>query len=161
MKDKKSILVIIVLVILLGLSVAYIILGPNGYRTTEKGKNFFDDVIELQSNLSYYVGAAYSDSFGVYSKEELLLGKTEDGEKIKDNEDNLLPTLVEEDSKESYDKDSNAYKLNMDNVKTTLRIKTGDYEGVTFYVVDGDLIKVKLDGDVEWWNNNYDGLLLK
>ncbi|MEE0831124.1 MAG: hypothetical protein UIM26_06625, partial [Longicatena sp.] len=43
-------------------------------------------VLTLQSNLSYYVGASYSDSFGVYTKEEILLGKTEDGEKIKDNE---------------------------------------------------------------------------
>ena len=105
MKDKKSILIIIVLVILLGLSVAYIVFGPNGYKTTEKGKEFLDDVLELQSNLSYYVGASYSDAFGVYSKDEILMGKTTEGEKIKDNQDNLLPTLVEEDSVQDYGKD--------------------------------------------------------
>lgn len=160
MKDKKSTLVIILLVILLVLSIAYIIFGPNGYKATEKGRDFFDDVIKLQSNLSYYVGASYSDAFGVYSKEEILLGKTEEGEKIKDNQDNLLPTLVEENA-EIYDGDKKAYKLNMEYVNTTLKLKMDNYEGVTFYVVEGDLIKVKLDGDIDWWNNNYDSLILK
>lgn len=161
MKDKKSILIIIILVILLGFSIAYIILGPNGYKTTEKGKDFFDDVIVLQSNLSYYVGASYSDAFGVYSKEEILLGKTSDGEKIKDNQDNLLPTLVEEDSAEDYDDESKAYKLNMENVNTTLKTKISDYEGISFYVVDGDLVKIKFDGaEPDWWNKNYDSLIL-
>ncbi len=160
MKNKKSTLVIILLVILLVLSIAYIIFGPNGYKSTEKGGKFFDDVIKLQSNLSYYVGASYSDAFGVYSKEEILLGKTEDGEKIKDNQDNLLPTLVEENA-ETYDGDKKAYKLNMEYVNTTLKLKMDNYEGITFYVVEGDLIKVKLDGDIDWWNNNYDSLILK
>ena len=159
MKNKKYIFIIIILVILLGLSVAYAILGPNGYKTTEKGKSFFDDVIVLQSNLSYYVGASYSDSFGVYSKEEILLGKTEDGEKIKDNQDNVLPTLVVEENAEKY-KEGNAYELNMEYVNTTLGTKIPEYEGVKFYVVEGDLVKVKLDGTPEWWNNNYNGLIL-
>ena len=35
-----------------------------------------------------------------------------------------------------------------------------EYEGVKFYVVEGDLVKVKLDGTPEWWNNNYNGLIL-
>lgn len=157
MGNKKYIFIIIVLVILLGLSVAYAILGPNGYKTTEKGKQFFDDVITLQSNLSYYVGASYSDSFGVYTKEEILLGKTEDGEKIKDNQDNVLPTLVNEENSVSY-KDGTGYELNLEYVNTTLSTKIPTYEGVTFYVVDGDLVKVKLDGTPDWWNSNYDGL---
>ena len=50
----------------------------------------------------------------------------------------------------------------MDNVKTTLKLKISDYEGVSFYVVEGDLVKVKFDGaEPDWWNNNYDGLILK
>ena len=162
MRDKKSILIIILLVILLGFSLAYIVLGPNGYKTTQKGTEFFEDVIELQSNLSYYVGASYSDAFGVYSKEEILLGKTGEGEKIKDNQDNLLPTLVEEYSAQEHDEDTKSYKLNMENVKTTLKVKISDYEGVSFYVVDGDLVKVKFEnGEPEWWSNNYDSLILK
>ena len=117
--------------------------------------------MELQANLSYYVGASYSDAFGVYSKDEILLGKTVDGEQIKDNQDNLLPALVDETTAQDYDNDSKAYKLNMDYVETTLGITIDDYEGVTFYVADGDLIKVKLDGEPSWWNNNYDNLILK
>lgn len=129
-------------------------------RLLKKGKISFDDVMELQSNLSYYVGASYSDAFGVYTKDEILIGKTADGEKIKDNQDNLLPTLVEEESAQDY-KEGKSYKLNMENVKTTLGIKMEDYEGVTFYVVEGDLVKVKLEVEPEWWNKNYDGLILE
>lgn len=161
MKDKKNILIIIVLLILLGFIGAYAILGPNGYKTTEKGKAFFNDVVKLQANLSYYVGASYSDAFGVYTKEEILLGTTGEGEKIKDNMDNLLPTLVEPESAEDYKDDSKAYKLNMDNIKTTLGLKMDSYEGVTFYVVEGDLIKIKLDSKPDWWNENYNDLILK
>ena len=148
MKNKKNTLIIILLLILLGFAIAYIVLGPNGYKS-------------LQANLSYYVGASYSDAFGVYSKDEILLGKTVDGEQIKDNQDNLLPTLVDEATAEDYDGESKAYKLNMEYVETTLGIDIDDYDGVSFYVVDGDFVKVKLDGEPEWWNNNYDNLILK
>ena len=161
MKNKKNTLIIILLLILLGFAIAYIVLGPNGYKSTQVGKDFFDDVMELQANLSYYVGASYSDAFGVYSKDEILLGKTVDGEQIKDNQDNLLPTLVDEATAEDYDGESKAYKLNMEYVETTLGIDIVDYDGVSFYVVDGDFVKVKLDGEPEWWNNNYDNLILK
>ena len=160
MKSKKHILIIILLLILLGLAGAYIVLGPLGYKTTERSAAFFVVVLELQSTLSYYVGSSYSDSFGVYSKEELLAGKTIDGEKIKDNQDNLLPTLIEEGSELPYKDEEKAYKLNMEHVETTLSIKIDDYEGVNFYVVQGDIIKVKLDATPDWWNNNYNGLLL-
>ena len=161
MKNKKNTLIIILLLILLGFAIAYIVLGPNGYKSTQVGKDFFDDVMELQANLSYYVGASYSDAFGVYSKDEILLGKTVDGEQIKDHQDNLLPTLVDEATAEDYDGESKAYKLNMEYVETTLGIDIDDYDGVSFYVVDGDFVKVKLDGEPEWWNNNYDNLILK
>lgn len=161
MKNKKNTLIIILLLILLGFAIAYIVLGPNGYKSTQVGKDFFDDVMELQANLSYYVGASYSDAFGVYSKDEILLGKTVDGEQIKDNQDNLLPTLVDEATAEDYDGESKAYKLNMEYVETTLGIDIDDYDGVSFYVVDGDFVKVKLDREPEWWNNNYDNLILK
>ena len=158
MKKTKYIIIIVILIIALGLTAAYAILGPRGFKTTEKGKAFLDDVLTLQSNLSYYVGASYSDSFGVYTKEEILLGKTlEDGEKIKDNEDNVLPTLVNEENTIEY-KGEKGYELNIEYVNTTLKIKIPTYEGVTFYVVEGDLVKVKLDSTPDWWNSNYDGL---
>lgn len=160
MRDKKQIFIIIVLLILLGLAGAYILFGPNGYSANQKGREFFDDVLELQSTLSYYVGSSYSDAFGVYTKEEILYGKTADGEEINDYEDNILPSLILEESLD-YKGDSKAYKLNMKNVETTLGIDINDYEGVNFYVVDGDIVKVKLDSKPDWWNDNYDGLILK
>lgn len=160
MKSKTQTLIIIILVILLALSGAYILLGPSGIKSSQKGEDFFDDMIELQSTLSYYVGSSYSDSFGVYTKEEILSGKTADGEQIKDNQDNLLPTLIEEETLD-YKDDKKAYKLNMENVETTLGVSIDDYEGVTFYVVDGDLVKVKLDSMPDWWSNNFDSIILK
>lgn len=160
MKSKTQTLIIIILVILLALSGAYILLGPSGIKSSQKGEDFFDDMIELQSTLSYYVGSSYSDSFGVYTKEEILSGKTADGEQIKDNQDNLLPTLIEEETLD-YKDDKKAYKLNMENVETTLGVSIDDYEGVTFYVVDGDLVKVKLDSMPDWWSNNFNSIILK
>ncbi len=161
MKSKKQTLIIIILLILLGLAGAYILFGPNGYAANQQGREFLDDVLELQSTLSYYVGSSYSDAFGVYTKEELLSGKTADGEQINDYEDNILPALITQEDSLDYDEDSKAYKLNMENVETTLGIDISDYKGVTFYVVEGDIVKVKLDGTPDWWNNNYNGLVLE
>ncbi len=160
MENKKYIIIIILLLIALGLTGAYAILGPNGYSTTQKSKDFLEDVLEIQSTLSYYVGSSYSDAFGVYSKTELLCGETEDGEKIKDNEDNLLPTLINKENALDYKDDEKAYELNMDNVKVTLGLEPDIYEEVTFYVVEGDIIKVKLNSTPDWWNDNYNTLLL-
>ncbi len=159
-KDKKYILIIILLLIVLGLAGAYILFGPNGYKTTEKGNSFVTDTMELQATLSYYVGSTYSDAFGLYSKVEVLSGITEEGEKVKDNEDNLLPALINLDEAIDY-KSEKAYKLNLENVKTTLGVDISGYEGVNFYVVEGDLIRVKMDTTPEWWSNNFDGLVIK
>ena len=49
----------------------------------------------------------------------------------------------------------------MENVETTLGVSIDDYEGVTFYVVDGDLVKVKLDSMPDWWSNNFNSIILK
>lgn len=161
MKKNKQTLVIIILLILLGLAGAYILLGPNGYSTSQTGRDFFDDVLEIQSTLSYYVGASYSDAFGVYTKEEILSGFTSDGEKIKDNEDNLLPPLVSAEDTLDYKNDKKAYKLDIENVKTVLKLDIGNYEGITFYVVEGDILKVKIDEKPDWWNSNYDNMIIK
>lgn len=158
MKKAKYIISIVILAVLLALAIAYIVLGPNGYEKTKESSTFFDDVIELQSTLSYYVGSAYSDAFGVYTKTEILSGVTEDGDKIKDNEDNVLPALISTNDAIDYKGDEKAYKLNMDNVKVTLGIDTSKYDGVTFYVVEGDILKVKLDSTPEWWDSNFDSL---
>jgi len=160
MKNGMSKLVIIILVILLCLSGAYIVLGPNGYKTSSQAKAFLDDVLELQSTMSYYVGSSYSDAFGVYSKYEILSGKTEEGEIIKDNEDNLLPDLIDVNDTIDYKGNEKAYKLKLDHVKTTLKIDISNYDGITFYIVEGDIIKVVIDDSLvsEWWSSNFDGL---
>ena len=159
--NKKSIVIIILLLIGLGLTGAYAVFGPNGYKATQDSKDFLEDVLDLQSNLSYYVGSSYSDAFGVYSKVEILSGVTKEGEKIKDNEDNLLPEFITLENAENYKGDEKAYELNMDNVNTTLKTTIKGYEGIKFYVVDGDLVKVKVENTPEWWNENFDVFRLK
>ncbi len=154
--SKKAIVIIILLLIGWGLTGAYAIFGPNGYKSTQDSKEFLEDVMELQSNLSYYVGSSYSDAFGVYSKVEILSGIDEKGEKIKDNEDNLLPEFITLENSVDYKNDEKAYELNMDNVNTTLKTNLKKYDGVKFYVVDGDLLKVKLEETPSWWNENFD-----
>lgn len=154
--SKKSIVIIILLIIGWALTGAYAVFGPNGYKSTQDSKEFLEDVTELQSNLSYYVGSAYSDAFGVYSKVELLSGVTSEGEKIKDNEDNLLPEFITLENSVAYKGDEKAYELNMDNVNTTLKTSIKNYDGITFYVVEGDLVKIKVENTPEWWNDNFD-----
>lgn len=154
--SKKSIVIIIVILIGWALTGAYAIFGPNGYKATQDSKEFLEDIVELQSNLSYYVGSAYSDAFGVYTKVELLSGVTQDGEKVKDNEDNLLPEFITLENAVDYKDEEKAYELNMDNVNTTLKTSIKKYDGISFYVVEGDLVKVKVENAPDWWNDNFD-----
>ncbi len=154
--SKKGIVIVILILIGWALTGAYAIFGPNGYKAVQDSKDFLEDVVELQSNLSYYVGSSYSDAFGVYSKVEILSGVTEDGEKIKDNEDNLLPEFISLENAVDYKGDEKAYELIMDNVNTTLGTSIKKYDGISFYVVDGDLLKLKVDSTPDWWNDNFD-----
>lgn len=156
----KTVVIFVLVAIVIALG-AYSLFGKDGFKNTEKSAEFVNDVQNIQSSMSYYLGSTYSDTFGVYTRLELLSGKATDKEgqvvDIKDNEDKNLPALINLDEKIERGNDV-YYKISNDNLKELFNIDLGKYEGVNFYVKDDGIIKVGFEKTPDWWKKELDGL---
>lgn len=148
-----AIFVLIAVVIALG---AYSLFGKDGLKNTGTTKEFVGDMQKLQSSLSYYLGGTYSDTFGVYTKTEILSGKAtnKDGEQIsiKDNEDKNLPTLINVEEKIEVG-DKTLYKISNEEIKKLFEMDFGKYGDIILYVGEDGVIKISFEKEPNWWRN--------
>lgn len=163
MSEKSKTVVIFVLIALLLLLGAYVLFGKNGVGNVEKKASFLNDVQDLQSSLSYYLGSTYSDTFGAYTKLEILSAKSEDSEgnlvDIKDNEDNVLVSVIDTNDKVEENEVS-YYKLVNDNVKILFNVDISSYSDISWYVTEEGMIKVNFEETPNWWGSEMNGLKL-
>lgn len=152
MKKGKNICILIMGVIIVAL-IVYILL-----TSTNKKNSFLNDMLNLQANLSYYVGQTKSDTFGAYENLEILTGETQSGV-ITDYNDEALKAIVEKDSK--IEKDGNTfYKVIPENAKEVLKVDLSSYSGLEFYLQDGQYLRVKIITEPSWWNKSFDSLCM-
>lgn len=152
-KEKaKTVCMLIMLVIIVAL-VAYILL-----TTTNKKNSFLNDVLNLQANLSYYIGQTKSDTFNAYDNIQIITGQTDSGE-IRDYDDEVLKPLADVNSK--FESDGKVfYKVINENVKEVLKIDLNSYSGLEFYIQDGLYIRVKVLNEPTWWNISFESLCM-
>lgn len=151
-ENIKNIIILVLSIVIVGL-IVFILL-----TSTAKKNNFLHDMLNLQANISYYLGQTKSDTFSAYENEQILTGNTDLGE-IKNYNEEVLTPLVEKDSK--IEKDGKVfYKLINDNVKEILKIDLAEYTDLEFYVQDGQYIRVKKNQTPSWWNKEYDSLCM-
>ena len=79
MNKLKTVVIIVLIAVIIGLG-AYILFVDEGVQYVESGAKFLKEIQTVQTSLSYYLGSTYSDTFGIYSKVELLSGKATDDE---------------------------------------------------------------------------------
>lgn len=158
-KNNAGTVVLILLVICLILLVLVVFLAFGSKTKLGSGK-FLKETYALQSNISLYIGRASSDAFGVYTNEEIITGKvSETDEQIKDNADETLKPLVNIDEK--VEKNGKiAYKIKTQNLEELLNINMPTYNGVEFYIQDGQSLKVKLTDKPSWWTGELEFLLV-
>ena len=152
---KKGIwqfLCVLMLLVIVAL-VAYILL-----TSTNKKNNFLNDVLNVQANLSYYIGQTKSDTFNAYDNVQIITGKT-DTEEIKDYNDEALKPLVDSNSKIEQD-GKVYYKVITENIKEVLKVDLSSYADLEFYVQDGQYIRVKVLTEPAWWNVEFDSLCI-
>lgn len=150
---KERILKICVLLmglVIVGL-IVYILL-----TSTNKKNSFLNDTLNLQANLSYYIGQTKSDTFNAYDNIQIITGTT-DTEEIKNYNDEVLKPIVDKNLKIEQD-GKVYYKVINENVKEVLNIDLSTYSGLEFYVQDGQYLRVKVLNKPSWWDKNYNAL---
>lgn len=126
--------------------------------STNKKNNFLNDVLNLQANLSYYIGQTKSDTFNAYDNIQILTGTT-DTEEIKNYDDESLIPLVDKDSK--YESDGKVfYKVIKENAKEVLNIDLSSYTDLEFYIQDGQYLRVQVLTEPTWWNKSFESLCI-
>lgn len=158
--DKKKYTIIVLLSSACILLIALMIFMKFSSKTVTGSAKFLQSIFTLQDKVSTYIGKSTSDTFGIYTAEELTTGKlATSGEDIKDNEDKSLTALVDTEKKQEKN-GKVAYKINEENLKKLLNTSMPTYEGVEFYIQDGSLVKVNLTSKPDWWTEDLDFLLV-
>lgn len=157
--DKKTVIIVILAVICM-LLISFIIFLVFGTKSISGSSSFLQSTYALQDKVSNYMGKSSAETFGVYTNEEIITGKTsKNNEQIKDNEDKEITPLVNLDEKVE-ENGKVAYKINSDNLKKELNTSMPTFDGIDYYIQDGITIKVKLQTKPEWWNEDLDFLLV-
>ncbi len=157
-KINGKIVAIVLLSALCMILLSLVIFFAFGTKTVSGSSKFLESTINLQSKVSTYIGTTSSDLFGVYTNEEVITGKTsKDNEEIKDSEGEAISPLVDIEGK-IEENNKVAYKINKDNVTKLLNTSMPNYEGIEFYIQDGEKIKVKVNVKPEWWNEDLEFL---
>lgn len=148
---------IIVLIILNLLSITYIVFNKFNIANVDTKATFVEDIIKVQEKISYYLGTSYSDTFGAYTKTELITGLNSENKEIKDITGKSLKPIVNIESKTEIN-GKVVYELNQENIKEMLKTELPTYNNVKWYIQDGELIKVKFDTKPSWWTTELNSL---
>lgn len=153
--NAKNISIVILVLAVIILSIVLIVKSAGGGNSGNSNANFIKDAMEVQNNLSYYVGNTYSDTFGVYTKEEIVTATKKD-DKENSNIDKIT-AIVDKNSKISS-QNGTCYKISEEAYKSVLNVSLPKYEGITWYLQDGALVKVHLDIKPSWWTDDLKSL---
>lgn len=157
-EKTKTVVIFVLIAVVIALG-AYSLFGKDGLKDIGKAKEFVGDIQNLQSSLSYYLGSTYSDTFGVYTKAEILSGKAtnKDGEQIniKDNEDKNLPMLINIEEKLEVD-NKTLYKMSSEDIKTVFELDITKYGDINLYVGEDGIIKIDFEKEPNWWKKEFE-----
>lgn len=159
MEKKKNIQkgLIIILIILNLLSITYIVFNKFNIANVDTKATFVEDITKVQEKISYYLGTSYSDTFGAYTKTELITGLNSENKEIKDTTGKSLKPIVNIESKTEIN-GKVLYELNQENIEEILKIDLPTYNNIKWYIQDGELIKVKFDTKPSWWTTELNSL---
>ncbi|MDD2376543.1 MAG: hypothetical protein PHD15_00740 [Clostridia bacterium] len=154
-ENVKNIIILILIITTIILVITYLLKFSDNSNITKLIK----DSLVVQLNVSEYIGKIKSDTFDIYTTEQLMIGSTDiqniDTTRIKDNDDNDLLQIVSIEDKISYN-DTMFYKINMDNLKKIFDINLYQESGITWYIGSTGDIKVNYITKPTWWSQELD-----
>ncbi len=155
---KNIVIIILILIIMVLTIISLLKLNKNN-----KAKDLIKDSLTLQSKISEYVGKLKSDTFDIYTTEQLLIGSTDieniSQTKIKNNEDEDLLQIVSIDSKIS-EKDSTFYKVNTEVFEKEFKVKLYKEDGIVWYIQSNGDIKIYYTSKPNWWTQELNAIHL-
>lgn len=163
-KIRKNIIVIILSILVITL-LMYIIFSKNGLSDSSERADFLKNMVNTQKELSYYLGRTSAETFGVYTNEQIITGVIDinksDETKIKDNENNaIIPIVSIANNNIVKENDVTSYLVIKDNIKEVLNTDLKEFSGVSYYITNGNTLKVKFDTKPKWWDGSMNTLLL-
>jgi hypothetical protein len=150
--EKTKNIVILILSIIVIILLIFNLFQPN----TMKSSNIVLEVMGLQSKVSEYIGKMKSDTFDIYTKEQLLSGM-QDSEKIKDNNGDDCLQLIDINNK-IVKQDINYYKVNKDNIFKEFKIQLD--EELEYYISSNSDVRVKYSIKPLWWVDELNSLVI-
>ena len=154
-ENIKNIVIFIMILAIIILSISYVL----KFRDNTNVTRLIKDSLVAQSKISEYIGKTKSDTFDIYTTEQLLIGSTDlkdiDTTIIKDNADKGLLQIVNIEDKVSHN-DSIFYKINIDNFKEKFDIDLYEENGITWYIQSTGNIKINYITKPTWWNKELD-----
>lgn len=152
--DKKKVIIIVLVIMVIVLS-ALLVLSKVGTKDEHTRADFINNIVNLQAKVSYYVANTYSETFGVYNKEDIVLGGKNTDKETNENENEGITPIV--DSNKKFEKGSTvAYEIIPENFSKILNVSLPEYEGVTWYIQGGEFLRVS--GDPSWWTSDLNSL---
>lgn len=155
----KDIIIIILIVAVVTLTVMYLL----RFNSNTKTKQLVKDTLTAQTNISEYLGKLKSETFEVYTNEQLLVGSSDiqntDTTRIKNNDNEEILQLVSIENKVNSN-NSIFYKLNTDSFKKKFNIDLHEDDGITWYIQNTGEIKVNFINKPSWWTEELNAIRL-
>ena len=154
---------IILLVILVLLLTIFLIFSKIENAISSESTSLLKDINKLQSNISFYIGKTYSETFGIYNSIQILSGVIDENDEtsvIKDSKDVQIVPIINLKSK--VEKNGKLYyEIDKESIQDVLKFNIPEYKNVKWYIEDGEIIKVQFDNKPEWWDESLDIFLLE
>lgn len=157
--NRKNIIILILTLVIIFLAVTSLL----KINDNVKAKQIIKDSLTAQSIISTYIGKMKSDTFDIYTTEQLLIGSTDIKNivetKIKNNNDEDLLQIVSLEDKVS-NKNSTFYKINIDSFEKKFDVNLYKEDGITWYVQNTGNIKINYTIKPNWWTQELNAIYL-
>jgi hypothetical protein len=155
---KNIVITILILIIMVFIVIKLLKLNDN-----IKAKQLIKDSLVAQSTISSYIGKMKSDTYDVYTTQQLLLGSSDvenvDTTNIKNNNDENVLQIANPSDKISFG-DSIFYKLNIDSFEKNFNLELYNEDGITWYIQSNGNIKINYLIKPRWWTQDLDAIYL-
>lgn len=154
--DKKDRIKNIALFVLVLAFITFAVMYLLKFNSSNKTKQIIKDSLRAQASISEYIGKMKSDTFDIYTIEQLLIGSTNiedlDRTRIKDNNDNNILQIVTNQDKITKN-NVTFYKLNVDELEKKIGLKLYEDGNIEWYIQSNGDIKINYTNKPSWWTD--------
>lgn len=155
--SMKNIILFVLILAVFAMSIMWLLKINNSTKT----KQVITDLINVQINLSEYFGKLKSETFDIYTTEDIIIGSTDiqkvEETRIKDNDNKEISQIVITDN--ILEKNNiTFYKINIDIIEKDFGLKLYEDKNIIWYIQETGQIKVSYINKPIWWTDELDAI---